>query len=306
MGICVVGMGDCGNKSDQKAITNITNINKSMTNMVSSTKQSSIIQSFNTQSNKVKITWPNYPGFKRMPGEYLIDGCTFDNIQTMNATQKVSISLDLSSTTNLQNQISSTLKADQAQATKQKTEFLATASNTSNNYTEINQVIDNLVSNNITNEVVQHLTQILKNFQGNELILEGPIICRDGKPYAKNKQEMLVTQISDTLTKAITGTTVANAISASATASQTQASDQEAAGATSFITGLLDSLFGGLSSVMTGPLIFLGIGLIAFVILAVVYKAVIAKKIDQMPMGPGGLLQAAAQSFGLRVTRTRR
>ena len=136
--------------------------------------------------------------------------------------------------------------------------------------------------------------------------MEGPIICRDGKPYAKNKQEMIVTQISDTLTKAITGTTVANAITASATASQTQASDQEAAGATSFITGLLDSLFGGLSSVMTGPLIFLGIGLIAFVILAVVYKAVIAKKIDQMPMGPGGLLRAAAQSFGLRLPRTRR
>jgi hypothetical protein len=278
MGICILGMGDCANKSDSKAITNIKNINKSMTNMVSSTRQSSNVQSINTQSNTVEVVWPkDFTSADKkeliLAGVYANNGCSFNNVQKMNASQKVSISLNLENKRSLQKQISSHLKAEQEQATKQKTEFLATSPSTANSYTEINQVIDNLVSTNIDDSVMQDLKQIMQNFQGNKLIIEGPIKCTDGKPYATNVQEMLVNQISESLTKALTGTTLAEAMASSAESSQKQKTEQESGGLTGFIKGL----FEGLSSLISGPIMIIGLIVVVLAILAYVFRGTISK-----------------------------
>jgi hypothetical protein len=288
MGICILGMGECGNKSDSRAVTNITNINKSITNMLNSTKNSSIVQSFNTQSNKVRVVWPKgYGPTPQVPKNVI--GCSFFNEQTMDSKQKVSISLDLSSTTNLQKEISSAIKADQQQATAQKNDFLATTSNSSNSYTEINQVIDNLVETNITDETVNELKQIIKNFQGNELILEGPVDCTDSKsPYlSQNVQTMLVNQISESLTRKITNTSLSEMMAVKAEASQSQTTAQENKGASS----LLDSFFNGIKGLMTGPIMIIGLIILVILIVIIVFRKVLSKKIEEMPVGPMGMMR---------------
>jgi hypothetical protein len=262
MGICILGMGDCGNKTDVKSITNITNINKTMTNMVSSRSQTVRATQINTQNMLVEVLPP--PGYNAVTWGPLIKNCSFKNNQTMDASQKVSVTLDLSDTAALQNQIASALKAASDTAIKQKTDLFQTASNNSNSYTNVNQVIDNLVSTNITNSVTNELKQLMKNAQNNSLKIYGPVDC-GGKTLSENTQKMLTSQISETLTKALTGTTLANVLKSSADSAIKNDVDQKGGGLTDFVKGVfegLGSLFG--SMYMIFIVIFIVIGVLLY------------------------------------------
>jgi hypothetical protein len=261
MGLCILGMGECGNKTDVKSISNITNINKTMSNMVSTRSQSVRATQINTQNMKVKVLPP--PGYDASTWGPLIKNCSFVNNQTMDASQKVSVTLDTTDTKALQNQVSSALKAASDTSVKQKTDLFQTAPNELNSYTSVNQVIDNLVSVNISDTVTSELKQLMKNAQNNSLEIYGPVDC-GGKTLSENTQKMLTSQISETLTKALTGTTLANALKSSADSEIKNTADQEGGGLTGFVKGF----FEGLGSLLTGPAIIIGViivGLLAFV-----------------------------------------
>jgi len=250
MGLCFLGMGDCGAKSDTKSITNIKNINQSMTNMVTSTSNSVTATQFNVQSNSIKVIAP--PGYDFKTYGPLVDGCVFTNNQSMNASQKVSVTLDLKDTKSLQKQISSALKQTNDNAVKQKTEAFATASTTANNYTEVNQVIENLVSTNITNDVRNSLTVLMKNAQSNKLEIPGPVKCTSANPtLSSNVQSMITSQIVDTITKSLTGTTLSEALKTETDLANKNKVDQESGG----LAGLIKSVGDMIGSIVGGALL---------------------------------------------------
>ena len=111
------------NDSSAEFNSNVSIINQTMTSMATNTSNSTTVHSFNVQNNAVTVTRP--PGFTGIN----MKNCTISNNQVMNATQKVSVSLDVSSTKNLQNQIKNALTTSNDNAVKQKAGFLQTASN---------------------------------------------------------------------------------------------------------------------------------------------------------------------------------
>jgi hypothetical protein len=291
MGVCILGMGDCGSKSDTKSVTNVEKINQTMTNMVSSKSQNVQATQINTQNMKVTVTRvPGYTGIN-------IKNCVFKNNQEMNATQNVSVTLDLSSTANLQTQISNALQAANNTATTQKTAFLQTASTTANNYTTTNEAIKNLVSTNISDSLTQSLQQLMNNAQNNEVFLEGPVECAPGTSLVENVQKMLVTQISNTLTKALTGTTAGNAATSSSGVTTTSNTDQKGGGIGEFIS----SVFSGLTGLMTGPFLIIGLIVVVMGILFFVFRGTISK-IAEKKLGFG----RRKGRVGRRSTRGRR
>ena len=258
MGYCFAGLGDCGSKSDNKAITNIKNINQTMTNMVSSNSQSIQATQINVQSVRIEVG-----------GD--MDDCPLSVMQQMVANQTVKLTLDLKDTTSLKNQITTALKTENETAQKNKTEFLATASTSANNYTEVNQVIENIVSTNKVDELRVELKAFMSSLQEGVLIVKGNLKCR-GKPIVFS-QDMVTKQVVDMITQKITGTTLDNVLSTSVENKNTTKQEGESGGA----TGLIKGLFEGLSSFFTGPLIIVGIIVVVLAILAYVFRGSISK-----------------------------
>ena len=296
MGVCILGMGDCGNKSSSSFVSNVRNINQTMTNMVSSTSQSVRVTQINVQSNKIKLVAP--PGYDKSWGP-LSKNCVFKNTQEMNATQKVSVTLDLSSTKNLQTQVSTALKNANENAVKQKTDFLQTASNSSSSATTINQAIENLVSTNINDTVKQSLDQLMKNAQTNELEITGPVECAPGTAISENVQKMVVSQISEALTKALTGTTLSNVSKLTSDNTNKNNADQEGGG----IGSVISSVFKGLTGLL-GTMGMIWVAIIGIVVIgAIFFLPTILKAVGgggTTKMGNGSFAQML---FGRRKVR---
>jgi hypothetical protein len=251
MGICVLGAGDCGNKSSSSYTTNVSLINQTMTNMVTSTKDSTIVKSFNTQNIELDV------------GGDLID-CPITMDQSMDVSQKVSISLNVSSTKALQNQVEQALKQSNETAVKQKTDMLQTASNESSTATTVNQAISNLVTTNITDSVTKELSTLIETLQNGKFKIKGNVDCK-GKPLMFT-QKMLVTQVVNTLTKALTGTTLSNVVQNKADVKNKTTVDQEGGG----IGSVIGSIFSGIAGIFSGPFKYIGICVIALAVIGLI------------------------------------
>ena len=88
---------------------------------------------------------------------------------------------------------------------------------------------------------------------------------------------MIVKQLTDKLTKALTGTTVDNILSTSVENVNKTTQEGEAGG----LTGLVKGFFDGLSGLMTGPFIIIGIIVIVLAILAYVFRGSISKILEK-------------------------
>jgi len=288
MGVCILGMGDCGNKSSSSFTTNVSLINQSLTNMVNSTSNSTIVKNFNSQNMEVNV------GGKSI-------GCTYSNNQNINASQKVSVSLDVSNTKNLQAQITNSLKASNDQAVKQQTGVLQTASSSTSTATTVNQAISNLVSTNITDSVLNQLSVILNNAQKNKVNIKGDAICTKENPtLSSNVQNILSSQIVDTITKALTGTTLSTLTKNESDIKNRGSVDQKGGG----LDTLISSFFSGLSSLFTGPIMIIGLIVIVLAVLAFVFKGTISK-IAESKAGVSSSPAAIAQ-FGRRLAKMTR
>ena len=289
------------NKSSASFASNTSIINQSMTNMVNSTSNSTTVHNFNVQNNSVKVIAP--PGYTYATYGPLVKGCTVMNKQTMNATQKVSVSLDVSSTKNLQTQISNALKTANDTAIKQKAAFLQTANNESSTATTVNEAISNLVSKNINDSVTNSLTTLLNNAQNNVVELVGPVECTKENPtLSANIQELLSSQIVDTITKALTGTTISEITSTKSDIKNKTSSDQEGEG----ISGAISAVFSGFTGLVSG--LFDGVtGPFKWIIIAIVAAIIIGGlvAIFKKPSPPEASVAAAfgRMLFGGRKSR---
>ena len=177
----------------------------------------------------------------------------------------------MSSTKNLQNQIKNALITSNDNAVKQKAGFLQTASNSSSSKTTVNEAISNLVTNNISDTVTNSLVAILDNAQNNKIIIEGPVECSKENPYIfSNIQNMLTSQIVDTITKALTGTTISNVMETSSDISNKNVGDQEGEG----IGSVISAFFEGLAGLISGTVMAIGaiVIVLAIIVGCIIYK----------------------------------
>ncbi len=203
MGICILGMGECGTTSVTKNEMTKSTINQILTNLVNTTSQTVQATVINVQTANVSLG--NISG-----------SCTdIGNItQNMGSTQTVKINLDLTSEQGLRNQIATALKGSIDNSSEQKQGFLTTASTTTNEYNSINEYIDNLTSTNITSTTIQDITSLLNNAQSGSFLAKD-IDCSGMPPGTKSNignvvQYMVTQQVVDVLLKALMGQTVNN------------------------------------------------------------------------------------------------
>ena len=192
MGVCILGMGSCGSSSSNEAVQNITNLNKVLTTMVNTTTNTTTVQTINVQSANITL------------GPIKNCGGNIGNIyQSQDSTQTVTVNLDTSSKQDMSTQISNALKAAIKNDTEQKQDVLTTASVESNNYTNVNDYIDNLTSASITTQVFNTLTTLIQNAQTGT-VLANSIDC-GGKDLTLGNitQNMITSQIVTTIMSAL-------------------------------------------------------------------------------------------------------
>jgi len=258
MGVCILGMGDCGSTSTNTVKETQTTINQTLTNMVNDTSISSNIQTINIQEANIKA------------GDII--GCEgVANInQDITSDQKVKLNINISSTKNLQDQVANALKAKVNNSTTQKQGFLTTASTSSNNYTSIDQYINNLVSTNITDSVRQSLDSLVKNYQKGKIVV-GNIICtgRTGPSNIANiSQHVISTQVVEVLFKALVKNDVKHTLDNKSETDVTNKVVQENSG----LTGLVAELGKILNSILSTPFLIIGALILVVILLIVIFK----------------------------------
>jgi len=257
MGVCILGMGDCGSTSTNTVKETQNTINQALTNMVNDTSTSSNIRTINIQEGTV--TLGNIKG-----------GCkNLGNIdQSIQSGQTVKLNINISSTKNLQDQVANALKAKVNNSTTQKQGFLTTASTTSNNYTSIDQYINNLVSSNITDSVRQSLDSLVKNHQkGNIKALD--IDCTGGGENIGNiSQYAISSQVVDILFKALVKNDVKHTLDNKSETDVKNKVDQENSG----LTGLVAELGKILNSILSTPFLIIGALILVVILLIVIFK----------------------------------
>jgi hypothetical protein len=298
--VCILGMGSCGNKSSSAFTTNVSLINQAMTNMVTNTSSSTSVTTFNSQSNNITVLPPK--GYDYRTWGPLVKGCTQKNEQTMDSSQRVSVSLDVSSTKNLQKQISNALTAQNDKALKQKSDFLQTASNVSDTATTVNQAISNLVATNISDSVTNSLKVLLTNAQKNKFTMYGPVECTKENPYlSTNTQKLVSSQIVDTITKALTSTTLKDVMATTSDIKNKEETEQEGKG----LSSLIDSVFKGISGIFSSVAFAIIAPIIAIVIIIAILMFVFKGSISKIAEKKAGV-SFGKWLFGRKRVRGRR
>jgi len=236
MGVCILGMGECGTSSTTTNNMTTKTVNEILTNMVSTTSQTVNATTISLQNAKIKL------------GDIKKCKDVGNLTQTINNTQEIKITLDLTSTQSLQEQISNALKNAITTSNDQEQGFLSTASTSTNTYNNINDYIDNVTSTNITNSTVQDLKLIMSNAQKGNITL-GDIICKgDGKPdnIGNLAQSMFVSQIVEVLLKAIVGQEAVTNLQNSTDNTENTENKQENSGLGGVLNNLLKLLGGGM------------------------------------------------------------
>jgi len=243
MGVCVLGMGDCGSTST--IVNNMTSstVNQILTNMVNTTSQNVAATQINIQT--ANVTLGNIKNCKDIGNIY----------QEMGATQTVTVNLDLKSTQSLQNQVATALKAKVSTDIEQKQGFLTTASTTANTTTNINDYINNLTSTNITSQTLQDIKAFMNSAQTGSFLAKD-IDCSGLPPgtsanIGNISQHMVTSQVVDIVMKAVMGQTVNNIIDNTVD----QTADIKVKQENSGFGGMLSDIIGKITGLVGGAIL---------------------------------------------------
>ena len=248
MGICVVGMGECGTTSVNKQRQVTSTLNQTLTELANNVSSGQNIQTKTLQNAKVKL------------GNIFIgpkcDNATIGNInQTSNVSQKISVNFDLSSSQSLAAQVSQAVQAAVKNDQTQKQGVFTTASTDLNNDLTVESYLTNSISTKISSNVVNELKNVLENAQNGDFS-GGDIICNaPGLSIGNIVQQMTVQQMVDIILKSILGSEAVSDLKSTSGVDVFNKSKQENSG----LTGFISALFSGLSKLVgsAGLAIFL-------------------------------------------------
>ena len=262
-------MGANVSKTQATQITNV--VNRSMTNMVNKTKNSTGGTSVN--ANNITVDF--------VGAEFI--GCNVGITQKINATQNVSAVAKFASTADLQQKLTTAITAEAKQATKQETQALAMGVNASESDTNIENNVSNYIETNITNETLNEVNAYLA--ANNSLKISArkmKVDCTKGGSFLVN-QEIVTSQTATMLTDAVIGNKLEQATESETDTKTSQETVQKTKGLVEGLTGLVSSL--------------------GFMILLPIIICVIVLAIFVVPMFMGGSKDTAKTAFGRKGFR---
>lgn len=136
-GVCILGMGDCGSKSESRTTVTTEVTNKTVSNYLSSKAASASAQATNINDMNVKIS--------KIGG-----GCDITLGQKIDSKVKALASIDSTDTKTIRDKVKTDLKAQVDQAAAAKSGMFATTSNSAKTSADYKTKIDNIVETNMT------------------------------------------------------------------------------------------------------------------------------------------------------------
>jgi hypothetical protein len=245
MGVCILGMGECGSKSTSINNSNKTLINEALTKSITNTSQGVTATIKASQTATIKFN-----------GGVILKGCpnSLNVYQNLKVMQDVKLNLQVKSGNDLKNQVANAVATLQTNDTTQKQGFLTTGSVDSNTSNNISEFIKNVVSNDVWNSTAQSLSSKIEAFQKGTIEIDGPFTCEDSANSANIVQEAIVEQLVGVIMDSLYSTAVGSTIDNKSDSSQGNKTQQDNSG----LGGVLNSLIG----LVGGGL--LGVFLIAF------------------------------------------
>jgi hypothetical protein len=234
-------------------------LNKSMTNLVTSSTNSASAKNTNSNSFKISI------GEK---GD--IQNCNFNLTQKINAKQAVKVMAKFSSEADLQTQMKAALKNSVDQSSQSTQAALATSIGVQNSKQEINQKISNIVETNITNETFNEVNGFLDNLNSGELEIKGKWSCAKTGGAIVINQDIVSEQIVELLSDAMIGNKITTSTDTATEAVSKQVLKSEQKGVIDAISGLVSSA----AFAILAPIIAI---VIIIAILMFVFKGSISK-----------------------------
>jgi hypothetical protein len=233
-GVCVLGMGDCGSKSESKSTISIETLNQSVSNFLSEQAASAGANATNINDMTVKI--------KKLKG-----GCDIDASQNISSKVTALASIDSVSTRDLQNTIKNSANAQIDQAAEAKTGFFATAASDAKTVSDYKNQVKNIIETNITDRKNSTAFASVYNSNKKELTIEE---CGDG-PGATNSAKINASQNiqSDLVAQAIVKNISTDLQKLDATNTSTVAVTQEATAKSSGLDDLIAAIFAGLTGI---------------------------------------------------------
>lgn len=175
--VCVLGIGDCGSKSESRSTIDIQTLNKSVSNFLSSKAASATASAVNIQDMKIVI------------GK-IAGGCDIDASQTINSTVKALADITAVDTKELQQTVKEAANAQIDQAAKAQTGAFATGQASAKSVSDYKQSVSNIVETNITDATKVDAFASVFNKQTKELNIG---TCGDG-PDAVNSSKLNASQ----------------------------------------------------------------------------------------------------------------
>jgi len=231
MGICILGLGECGS-TNNAATTRVTKtLNGALTELSNKSDTNVVSTIINIQKSRIKIG-----GIQTGPK------CTNANIgnitQDIKSDQTVKINLNLKSSADLALQVSNAIKTSIENDQKNKQGIFTTASTENNTFNNTDDYIDNTIKTKIDQEVLTEISALLSSLQDGDIDM-GTIYCNSPNFDAGNIVQKNVTQqVVDIILKAIQGAEVVGEFkNSNEYRSVTDQSNKNTG-----LTGLIDSL----------------------------------------------------------------
>ena len=233
-GVCILGMGDCGAKSESKSTIDTETLNKSVSNFLSEKAASAGASATNINEMVIKIG--------KLKG-----GCDIDASQKINSTVKALASIDSVSTKDLQNTIKNSANAQIDQAAQAKTGFFATAASDSKTVSDYKNKVSNIIETNITDKQKSDAFASVFNKNTKQLTIDE---CGDG-PGATNSAKLNASQNiqSDLVAQALVKSVSTDIQKLDAVNTTTTTVSQKAEAKSSGLDDVIAAIFKGLTGI---------------------------------------------------------
>ena len=276
-GVCVLGMGDCGSKSESKSTIDIETLNKSVSNFLSSKAASATASAVNINSMSLDF------------GE-LSGNCDIDATQSITSSVKALTSLDSVSTSELQNTIKTAADAQIDQAAQAKSGFFATAPSDAKTVSDYKKKVSNIVETNITDTSKADAMASVYNKNDKSIKIKS---CSDNVKI-KASQNIVSDLVAQSLLKSVSSSLQ----TLDATDTTSVGVSQAATAKSSGLDDVIASIFAGLTSIYgiiacVIIVIIIGVGC-AFMMLGGEAKNAVGKAAAAaIPAAPPGLMISA-------------
>lgn len=195
--VCILGMGDCGNKQEIKKKFNIDVLNKNISSQVSTNSQKVSASSTQVASLTIEI-------------ENVNEGCPVDVAQSIDATTVSDVSQVVENISKMESEVVNKLQQAASDDLKATGGFFATTKNRQSVEEEMNQSIKNIVQRTFKSENVQEVS-------ANSIsVATGKITIKNCNAPIKASQdivtETVVNAVMDNLVENIANDTTLNEI----------------------------------------------------------------------------------------------